>query len=246
MDNQKILATVAGENITQEDLDALLHSLPQEQQVYAANEQFQQQCLNQLITIHLLAKLGEDMKLDKTEPFKKSMAHTRKEILAQMAVAESMKEITITDEEAKDYYDANQNQFLTGETVQAKHILVDEEDKCNEILELITKGEKSFEDAAKELSTCPSGQKGGDLGSFGRGQMVKEFEDAAFSAEIGHIVGPVKTQFGYHLIKVEQKNDAQASSFENVAESIKQTLMKQKQNDVYAKKIKELKEKYVE
>lgn len=245
MDNQKVLATVAGENITQEDLDALIRSLPQEQQVYAANEQFQQQCLDQLITIHLLAKLGEDMKLEETEPFKKTMAYTRREILAQLAVAESVKGITVTDEEAKDYYNANQDQFQNGETVQAKHILVDAEDKCNEILEMITKGEKSFEDAAKELSTCPSGQKGGDLGSFSRGQMVKEFEDAAFAAEIGHIVGPVKTQFGYHLIKVEKKNDAQTSSFEDVTDSIKQILMKQKQNDVYSKKIKELKEKYV-
>ncbi len=66
-------------------------------------------------------------------------------------------------------------------------------------------GEKVFEDAAKEFSTCPSGQRGGDLGEFGKGQMVKEFEDAAFAAEIGHVVGPVKTQFGYHLIKVEEK-----------------------------------------
>lgn len=245
MDNQKVLATVAGETIAQEDLNALIHSLPQEQQVYAANEQFQQQCLDQLITIHLLAKLGEDMKLEETEPFKKTMAHTRKEILAQLAVAESIKGITVTNEEAQAYYEANKSQFLTGETVQAKHILVATEDKCNEILEMITKGDKSFEDAAKELSTCPSGQKGGDLGSFGRGQMVKEFEDAAFNAEIGHIVGPVKTQFGYHLIKVEKKNASQTSSFENVADSIKQSLIKQKQNDLYAEKIKELKEKYV-
>lgn len=246
MDNQKVLATVAGEKITQEELNALIHSLPQEQQVYAANEQFQQQCLDQLITIHLLAKLGEDMNLEKTDPFKKSMEHTRKEILAQLAVAETIKGIHVTDEEAREYYNANQNQFLTGETVQAKHILVDDEDKCNEIFEMITNGAKSFETAAKEFSTCPSSEKGGDLGSFGRGQMVKEFEDAAFAAEIGHIVGPVKTQFGYHLIKVEQKSDPQTSSFENCVDSIKQTLIRKKQNDVYEQKIEELKEKYVE
>lgn len=116
-----------------------------------------------------------------------------------------MKDIAVTEEETKEYYKANENQFMAGETVHAKHILVDEEDKCQEILEKIVAEEITFEDAAKEFSTCPSKQQGGDLGAFTRGQMVKEFEDAAFAAEIGHIVGPVKTQFGYHLIKVEDK-----------------------------------------
>lgn len=246
MENQNVLAVVAGEEITQKDLDALLHALPKEQQAYAGNEQFRQQCLEQLITIHLFAKDGEDQKLEETDAFKENMAHARREILAQMAVGKVMKDITVSDEEAKEYYDANEDQFLNGETVHAKHILVDNEDKCQEILEMITTEEKSFEDAAQEFSTCPSGQQGGDLGSFGKGQMVKEFEDAAFAAEVGHIVGPVKTQFGYHLIKVEDKKDAQASVFDDVKASIKGIIAQQKRNDAYAKKVAELKAKYVE
>ena len=102
------------------------------------------------------------------------------------------------------------------------------------------------EDAAKEFSTCPSGQRGGDLGEFGKGQMVKEFEDAAFAAEIGHVVGPVKTQFGYHLIKVEEKKDAAEASFDEVKEQIKSQLKQQKQGDAYSKKVAELTEKYKE
>ena len=128
----------------------------------------------------------------------------------------------------------------------AKHILTDSEEKCNQILESIVSGEKVFEDAAKEFSTCPSGQRGGDLGEFGKGQMVKEFEDAAFAAEIGHVVGPVKTQFGYHLIKVEEKKDAAESSFDEVKEQIKSQLKQQKQGDAYSKKVAELTEKYKE
>ena len=129
--------------------------------------------------------------------------------------------------------------------MSAKHILTDSEEKCQSILEAIQNGEKQFEEAAKESSTCPSGAKGGDLGEFGKGQMVKEFEDAAFAAEIGQVVGPVKTQFGYHLIKVEKKNEETVASFEEVAENIKRNLMQQKQNDAYTKKVNELKEKYV-
>lgn len=85
--------------------------------------------------------------------------------------------------------------------VHAAHILVKSEDKAKDLLTKVKAGE-SFSDLAKKHSDCPSGKKGGDLGWFGRGQMVKEFEDACFSGEKGATVGPVKTQFGYHLIKI--------------------------------------------
>ena len=96
-----------------------------------------------------------------------------------------------------------------------------------------------------QASQC-TGAKGGDLGTFGKGQMVKEFEEAAFSAEIGQVVGPVQTQFGYHLIKVEKKNEATVASFEEVKEVIRRNLLQQKQNTVYTKEIQNLKEKYIE
>ena len=184
--------------------------------------------------------------MEETEAFADNLAHAKREILAQMALGEAMKDITVSEDEAKEYYKANENQFMAGETVHAKHILVDDEDRCQEILEKIISEETTFEDAAKEFSTCPSKEKGGDLGAFGRGQMVKEFEDAAFAAEVGHVVGPVKTQFGYHLIKVEDKKDAETSVYEDVADTIKNIILQQKRNDVYGNKIAELKEKYVE
>jgi len=166
--------------------------------------------------------------------------------LAQLAMRETMKDVTVSEEEVKEYYDANQAQYQKGTTVSAKHILVASEEKCNEILAAITSGEKAFEEAAQEFSTCPSGQRGGDLGTFGKGQMVPEFEQAAFVAEIGQVVGPVKTQFGFHLIKVEAKNEATVASFEEVKENIKRTLVQQKQNQVYNETVAELKEKYLE
>lgn len=85
--------------------------------------------------------------------------------------------------------------------VNASHILVKTEEEAREISYDVTHG-KSFEDVAKEKSLCPSGKKGGNLGWFGRGQMVKEFEQACFDAKKGDIIGPVKTEFGYHIIKV--------------------------------------------
>ena len=86
--------------------------------------------------------------------------------------------------------------------VHARHILVETEQEANDILKDIKEKKISFEDAAKQHSKCPSGKSGGDLGFFGKGMMVKEFEDSAFSLEIGEISNPVKTQFGWHLIEV--------------------------------------------
>lgn len=246
MADKKVLAVVGGNEITQEDLNAFLTGLPKEQQMYASNEQFQKQCLEQLISINLFAKMGEDLKLDETEAYAKIMKSAKTEVLAQLAVSEVMKQVTVEDEEVEAYYEVNQKQFVKGATVQAKHILVAEEDACKEILAAIESGEKTFEDAAKESSTCPSGQRGGDLGEFGKGQMVKEFEDAAFTAEIGQVVGPVKTQFGYHLIKVEKKNEEKVSEFAEVEASIKRNLAQQKQNDAYMAKVSELRAKYVQ
>ena len=86
-------------------------------------------------------------------------------------------------------------------TVSAKHILVDHEHEAQDLLTKIGKGEGTFEEMAQKFSKCPSGKSGGDLGEFGKGQMVAPFEEAAFGLEVGKVSTPVKTQFGYHLIK---------------------------------------------
>lgn len=84
--------------------------------------------------------------------------------------------------------------------IKARHILVANEYEAQDLLKKISEG-KSFEDLAKSFSKCPSGKQGGDLGEFGRGRMVKPFEDAAFGLEVNQVSTPVRTQFGYHLIQ---------------------------------------------
>lgn len=244
--NNEVLAVVAGKEITNADLDAFLANLPAEQRQYASNSYFREQYLEQFIVLHALEKMADEMELDQTEDYKKMMESVVRDIKARMAMNEIMKGIEVSDEEAEAFYNANPDSFKKPETVHAKHILVEDEEACNAVLAEIQNGEKTFEDAAKACSTCPSGQQGGDLGEFGKGQMVKEFEDAAFAAEIGTIVGPVKTQFGFHLIKVEAKSDAETLAYDAVKEQIKKNLLQQKQQQVYTAKVAELKEKYVE
>ncbi|MGD8324447.1 MAG: peptidylprolyl isomerase [Gammaproteobacteria bacterium] len=91
-------------------------------------------------------------------------------------------------------------------TAAARHILVDTEEQCVDLKTQITEG-ADFADVAREHSQCPSGRRGGELGTFGRGQMVAEFDEVVFSADVGVVQGPVQTQFGYHLIEVTERND---------------------------------------
>jgi peptidyl-prolyl cis-trans isomerase C len=91
-------------------------------------------------------------------------------------------------------------------TASARHILVSTEQECLDIQTKINAGEKTFEAAAAELSQCPSGKQGGDLGSFGPGMMVPEFDQVVFNEEVGKVHGPVKTQFGFHLVEITQRD----------------------------------------
>ena len=92
-------------------------------------------------------------------------------------------------------------------TALARHILVADEAVCNELKAKINAGEITFEDAAKENSTCPSGANGGALGTFSQGQMVPEFDKVVFNDEVGVVHGPVQTQFGYHLLEITDRQD---------------------------------------
>jgi len=102
------------------------------------------------------------------------------------------------------FYRSTAHHFCMTTQVRASHILVKTEDEANRIIKRLGDGEE-FQKTARRFSSCPSGKNGGDLGWFGKGQMVPEFEQAAFAADTGKVIGPVKSQFGYHVIKVTGK-----------------------------------------
>ena len=111
-----------------------------------------------------------------------------------------------------------------------------------ELIAKIKAGEISFEDAAREHSTCPSGKSGGNLGDFGKGQMVPEFDSAVFAMEVGELsAAPVKTQFGYHVIKLNAKNAPQDTPFAEIKEEIKNALLSDKKRAAYESKLNQLK-----
>jgi peptidyl-prolyl cis-trans isomerase C len=236
----EILAKVNGLAITDADVDQFLASLGARGQNYN-NPQGRAMVLEQLI--HQKLFLCEAMKnLYEAEPaFKAQLKQMKDSLLTNYAMEKALANITIKDEEAKKFYDENPEQFQTGEVVNASHILVDTEEKANEILSKINAGEVSFADAAKEHSSCPSSQEGGNLGEFGRGQMVPEFDQACFTMEVGELRGPVQTQFGFHIIRLNARNEAKIMEYSEVKENIEQHLMNQKQTDAYRSKVNQLK-----
>ena len=240
----KVLAVISGSEITEKDLNAIIMRYPEEQRAMFSSEMGKKQLLEQMISFELMNKLGKEMKLNETEEYKAGLEQLEKDLLTQMTINKVLSEVTVTDEDAKKYYKENKTQFDQPATVSAKHILVDTEELCSKVKERIENGELSFEDAAKEYSTCPSNAQGGSLGVFGRGMMVPEFEDAAFELELEKISEPVKTQFGYHLIKVDTKNEAKAASFDEVKNKIVQQLIQKNQEKKYMDVMKELENKY--
>ncbi|MFH2028153.1 MAG: peptidylprolyl isomerase [Nanoarchaeota archaeon] len=139
----------------------------------------------------------------------------------------------VDEKEAEDYYNSNKDEFMIGDQIRASHILVNTSAEAEEIIKELDEG-KDFAELAKENSIGPTGPNGGDLGYFIKGDMVPEFEDAAFALEnIGEYTDePVKTQFGYHIIKLIDKKQAKQQSFEEVKEQLMDELQQQKNNDV--------------
>lgn len=239
MDN-KILASVGTLSVTEAEVNAMIASLGQRGKNYNTPEG-RAIVLDQLINQKLLL-LDATRNLYEREPeFKAELARVKEDLLVNYAVNKAVANVRVTDAEVKEFFDAHPEQFAGEETVNASHILVADEAQANEILAKINDGELSFEDAAKEFSSCPSSAEGGCLGDFGHGQMVPEFDQACFSMKEGEIAGPVQTQFGFHLIKLNKINEAQPMQFEQVKEQVRQSLMGEKQQNAYQSKLNQLK-----
>ena len=236
----KILANVGGNPIYQSEVDELVAAYSARGQNFDS-EQGRAMILEQLIGKKLLVLDAKKNLMEHNAEFKSELEKMKNEMLANFNVSKVLEKVDVKDEEIKAYYDENKAQFVSGPSVAASHILVDSEEKANEILGKIKSGEVSFEDAAREHSSCPSKENGGALGEFTQGQMVPEFDKAVFSMEVGELRGPVKTQFGFHIIKLTAKNESKEIAFNDVKDQIKGALIQEKRQKAYESKINQLK-----
>jgi peptidyl-prolyl cis-trans isomerase C len=182
-----------------------------------------------LIENQLFADAAEGEKLGSGPTFDQRLQYWKRRALRDTFFDKSIKG-GVAEAEAKKLYDTQIAAIKPEEELKARHILVESEDKAKEIAAKVTKGDdKLFAEQAKAFSKDPGTKdEGGDLGYFGRGQMVPQFEDVAFKLDKGDVSLPVKTQFGWHLIKLEDKRQRQAPDFDAVKDRITAALVHQK------------------
>jgi peptidyl-prolyl cis-trans isomerase C len=227
-----VLAKVNGAEIRQSDVTLAEEELgPSLAQMDPATKK--ENVLAFLIDMKIVAKAAEDKKIENNEDFKKRLAFTRNRLLMDSLLATEGKTAT-TDDAMKKVYEEASKQITGEQEVHARHILVETEADAKAIEDELKKG-ADFAELAKKKSKDPGASDGGDLGFFTKDQMVPEFSAVAFALEPGKISDPVKSQFGWHVIKVEEKRNRKAPEFAQVKGQIETYVTRKAQADYVAK-----------
>jgi peptidyl-prolyl cis-trans isomerase C len=228
----KVLAKVNGVEIRQSDVALAEEELgPSLAQMDPAAKD--ENVLAFLIDMKIVSKAAEDKKVQDGEDFKKRLAFTRSRLLMDSLLASEGKAAT-TDDAMKKVYESASKEITGEDEVHARHILVETEDEAKAVEEELKKG-ADFAELAKKKSKDPGASDGGDLGFFTKDQMVPEFSAVAFALEPGKISDPVKSQFGWHVIKVEEKRKRKAPDFDQVRSQIETYVARKAQADYVGK-----------
>ncbi|MGJ7921140.1 peptidylprolyl isomerase [Neobacillus sp. LXY-4] len=248
-------AKVNGEMISKEELNQVLNDQYGEEVLDSliSEKLIEQEAKNKKITVadsEIKAELktlqdsygGADAFEEAMKSSGVSMDRVNKDLKTYILTRKILEpRINITDDEMKTYFEENKTSFEEGEQVKASHILVEDEKTANEIKDKLANG-ADFAELAKEYSTdTGSKDNGGDLGFFVKGEMVAEFEEAAFSMAVNEISAPIKTDYGYHIIKVVEKKAASEAKFDDHKDEIKETLLSEKMQSEYTTWLEEAK-----
>ncbi len=236
------LAKVGNVTITQADFEREIKSLPEFAQKFFQGPEGKEKFLDELVKKELLYQEALKKGLDKDAEFKKKIEDFRKiTLITQLLEKEIETKAKLTEQDAKAYYDKHKDELASVSQIKASHILVKTEGEAKNILARIKKGE-DFAAIARKSSIDPgSAKNGGDLGFFSSGQMVPEFETVALKMKPGEISEPVKTKFGFHIIKVTDKKMGKPVEFEKVKSAIMQRIAAEKQKEVFDSYIENLK-----
>lgn len=252
-----VVARVGTAAITEADVDALIKSLPAQQQMQLQlMPNGREEMVKRMAESKLLAEKAKRLGLDRSEEFRSLLRRTQDDLLARaylQKVGEDLKQkMDVTEEQAKAYYEAHPDKFKTPETYDARHILVgnqpegaekprtpeEVEARVKEVQEALAKG-ATFESLVEKYSDDPGKLDGAGKPTGGlytgvrKGQFVPEFEAAALKQDLGKVGAPVKTQYGVHLILVEKRTEAQAQPFEQVKDQVHQAAAGDRQNAVW-------------
>ncbi len=247
-EDKEIVATVGDAEVTYEEfdkvmtnqygqtvLDNLIINKIVEQEAKKLNITVTEEEIDKEYDTYTESYGGEAALMEALKNYNMATEDIREDIRIYLLTLKVMEDyVEITDEDVKAYFEENKETFGSPEQVEASHILVKDKATAEKVLKKLDAGE-DFAKLAKEYSTDKANsEEGGSLGKIGRGEMVKEFEDAAFAMEIGDITSePVKTEYGYHIIKVTDRQDAVEANFEENKEEAYDTLLQQRVNEQY-------------
>jgi len=237
----EVLADVNGSTITTGDFTSEMKNLPDYLKAMADTPQGRKEMLDTMVIRELILQQASKDGADKGPEIEEKLKELKKRLIVESFLKKKVEsEAQISDADLKKFYDQNLEKFKSGEQLRASHILVKSEPEAKAILAQIKSGAK-FEDLAKKSSVDSSAAKGGDLGWFGKGTMVPAFEKAVLALKEGQISDVVKSDFGYHIIKLTGKRAAGVRPFDEVKDQIKAALMPTKQQEVFQKIKDELK-----
>jgi peptidyl-prolyl cis-trans isomerase C len=232
VDPNTVVATVDGEKLTEREVQLALQEL--DPSAGPIDDQKREEIIGFLINAKLVAKAAEKDKLAEGPDFDAKLKFLRDRVLMQAYLQKVGKE-AVNDDAIKKVYDETIKEMKPEEEIRARHVLVETEDEAKKVAERLAKGE-DFAVVAKEVSKDPgSGAEGGDLGYFSKGSMVPEFGDAAEKLEVGKISAPVKSQYGWHIIKVEDKRQKPVPKLEDVKGQISEYVERRAQQDAVKK-----------
>jgi len=236
---ETILASFGEQTITLGQFNQLWEQIPEnyKSQLTKSN------VLDQMISEKLLIQEAKNIGLEKDKDVLEQIKKMSEQILVQAFLQkEILDKVQVNDEEVEEYYKENQDKFTEKEQVHLFNILVETEEKAQEILTELKTG-KDFSEIAKENSIGPSASQGGDLGYLSKGTIIPEIEDIVFALEVGELSQVVKTDFGFHVLKITDKKPERVKTLEEVKEDIRQTLLSDKQKEAFDNLIEELKSK---
>jgi len=237
-----VLAVVNATKITKEEFLSEMEALPDFARVMLETKEGKERFLDDMIKRELLYQEAKKKGLEKDKDFQKKLEEFKKINLVNMILKTEIEDkVKVGEKDIKDFFEKHPEEFRVGAEVRASHILVKTEDEAKKLLEKIKTGEK-FSKLAREFSIdVESAKKGGDLGFFSRGQLIPEFEKAVFALKVGEVSGPVKTLFGYHIIKVADRKTGKAIEFEQVKGEIERLLIAERQKSLFDSYIEGLK-----
>ena len=242
----KVLAKVGEKEITQSEIDKIINAMPEQYKARFESKEAKDNLLERVINSEIFHQEAQELKLEESCSVQEKFDLVKRDILISTYLEDLSKKIKIEQKEIESFYTKNLERYKEPMKVKASHILFKKEQKkdAEQALKDIKKDKTKFKKIAQEKSICPSGKKDGDLGWFSKGMMVKEFEDVAFKMKKGEISGLIETQFGIHIIKLDDIKDAEKKPLKDVEANIKQEIQTSKQKEAINKALKDLKKKY--